>query len=106
MKNKDTESISRQLGVSRRDFIKFCSVVAAGMGLHGLADALNPWGVAPLWPLNRIGQTWNLVHEGDQGFLVAAAVCAVVALLGGVRTIVLSTVVVGLLIRLLTFLLG
>jgi hydrogenase small subunit len=33
MKNKELEVVSRQLGVSRRDFIKFCSVVATGMGL-------------------------------------------------------------------------
>ncbi len=33
MKNKDIESVSKHLGVSRREFLKFCSIVAAGMGL-------------------------------------------------------------------------
>jgi hydrogenase small subunit len=32
-KNKDTESVSKQLGMSRREFVKYCSIVAAGMGL-------------------------------------------------------------------------
>lgn len=62
-------------------------VVLAGMGLHALTDALNPWGVAPLWPLSREGAGWNLVHEGDWAFLAASAVCAAAALAGGARTI-------------------
>ena len=33
MKNKNIESVSKCLGVSRREFLKYCSVLAAGMGL-------------------------------------------------------------------------
>ena len=34
MKNKDFSLLSKQLGgVSRRDFMKFCTIMAAGMGL-------------------------------------------------------------------------
>ncbi len=33
MKKKDIELVSKHLGVSRREFIKYCSIVAAGMGL-------------------------------------------------------------------------
>jgi hypothetical protein len=63
------------------------------MGLHALTDALNPWGVAPWWPLSRAGATWNLVHEGDLWFLAAAAACAVVAAFARPRTIALFAAV-------------
>lgn len=62
-------------------------VLMAGMGLHALTDALNPWGVAPLWPLNREGAGWNLVHEGDWAFLAASALCAAGGLAGRPRMI-------------------
>jgi hydrogenase small subunit len=40
MKNRDFNMFSRQLGgVSRRDFIKYCSIMAAGMGLPLSAGA-------------------------------------------------------------------
>ncbi len=59
----------------------------AAMGLHALADGLNPWGVAPWWPASRAGASWNLIHEGDWTFLLAAAACAATALVARPRTI-------------------
>jgi hypothetical protein len=64
------------------------------MGLHALTDALNPWGVTPLWPLNRDGASWNLVHEGDLVFLALTAMCAALALFASARTILIATVLV------------
>ena len=68
------------------------AVLLAGMGLHAAADALNPWGVAPFWPISRAGATWNLVHEGDPVFLAVAALCAGVAFVGSARGIALVSV--------------
>ncbi len=66
-------------------------VLLAGMGLHALADSLNPWGIAPGWPLSRQGATWNLVHEGDLGFLAVMAVCALFAYFTRLRTLLIVT---------------
>ena len=63
----------------------------AGMGMHALTDALNPWGVTPWWPVNRDGASWNLVHEGDLVFLALTAMCAALALFARARTILLAT---------------
>jgi hydrogenase small subunit len=54
MKNKDIELVSKQLGVSRRDFMKFCSIMAASMGLPGagaqIAEAVtNPRRPPVIW---------------------------------------------------------
>jgi hypothetical protein len=64
------------------------------MAFHVLADALNPWGVAPWWPFRRDGATWNLVHEGDLVYLALTACCAAVALFASARTILSVTAAV------------
>jgi hydrogenase small subunit len=56
MKNKDFSLLSKQLGgVSRRDFMKFCTIMAAGMGLplgmgEKIAEAVtNPRRPSVIW---------------------------------------------------------
>lgn len=55
MKNNDIELVSKSLGVSRREFLKFCSIVAAGMGLplgtgEQIAEAVtNPRRPPVIW---------------------------------------------------------
>ncbi|MCB1019340.1 MAG: metal-dependent hydrolase [Acidobacteria bacterium] len=68
------------------------ATLLAGMGLHALVDSLNPWGVAPWWPLTREGARWNLVHEGDLGFLALTALAAAVSLRASAKVIALTSV--------------
>ena len=69
------------------------AVLLAGMGLHALGDALNPWGVAPWWPLSRAGAAWNLAHEGDRLLLGVACACAAAALRLRPRAVLLGSTV-------------